>query len=137
MAETAPTLTIAPVDGNNVINAAEAAAGVALTGTVSGLAAGSTFNVTVTDNGVTKTYVATVNAGRHRLERDDPRERCDRTGQRHRDGVGAGDRYQRQPVDLASQSVTVAESGPTLTITPVDGNNSSTLPRPMPPAACR
>ena len=30
VAETLPTLTIAPVDGNNVINAAEAAAGVAL-----------------------------------------------------------------------------------------------------------
>ena len=37
--------------------------------------------------------------GRHRLERDDPLDRCARTGQRHRDGVGAGDRRQRQPVD--------------------------------------
>ena len=64
MAETGPTLTIAAVDGNNVINFAEAhaAGGVPLTGTVSGIAAGSPFNVTVTDNGVTKTYVATVNS---------------------------------------------------------------------------
>ena len=62
VAETGPTLTIAPVDGNSVINAAEAAAGVPLSGAVSGIAGGSTFNVTVTDNGVTKTYVATVNA---------------------------------------------------------------------------
>ncbi len=56
-----PTVTIAAVEGNNVINATEAAAGVPLTGTVSGIAANSTFNVTVTDNGVVKTYVATVN----------------------------------------------------------------------------
>ena len=47
-------MTIAPVDGNNLINAAEAAAGVALGGTVSGLAANSTFQVTVTDNGVAR-----------------------------------------------------------------------------------
>ena len=61
MAETGPTITIAAVEGNNIINHTEALAGVALSGTVSGLAANSTFNVTVTDNGVVKTYVATVN----------------------------------------------------------------------------
>ena len=33
----------------------------ALTGTVTGLAAGSLFNVMVADNGVTNTYIATVN----------------------------------------------------------------------------
>ena len=64
VAETGPTLTIAAVDGNNVINAAEAHAsgGVPLSGTVSGIAANSTFTVTVTDNGVTHNYTATVNA---------------------------------------------------------------------------
>jgi hypothetical protein len=58
-----PTVTIDPVDGNDVINSAEAhaAAGVPLTGTVTGLAAAAHFNVTVTDNGVTNTYIATVN----------------------------------------------------------------------------
>src|SRR5271155_2007561 len=61
VAEARPDVNIAAVEGNNVINASEAAAGVALSGTVSGLAANSTFNVTVTDNGVVKTYVATVN----------------------------------------------------------------------------
>jgi len=60
--ETLPTVTINPVDGTNVINAAEAANGVALSGNVSGLAANSTFLVTVTDNGVTKSYTATVTA---------------------------------------------------------------------------
>ena len=64
VAETGPTVTIALVDGNNVINFAEAhaAGGVPLSGTVTGIAANSSFKVTVTDNGVTKTYIATVNA---------------------------------------------------------------------------
>src|SRR5438045_521248 len=64
VAETGPAVTIALVDGNNVINFAEAkaAGGVPLTGTVTGIAANSTFQVTVTDNGVTKSYTATVNA---------------------------------------------------------------------------
>ena len=61
VAETGPVLTINPVDGNNIINAVNAANGVALTGSVSGLVANTTFNVTVTDNGVTKIYTATVN----------------------------------------------------------------------------
>ncbi|MGB9115547.1 FecR domain-containing protein, partial [Bradyrhizobium sp.] len=56
-------VTIDPVDGNNVITFAEAhaAGGVPLSGTVTGLAANSTFQVTVTDNGVTKSYTASVN----------------------------------------------------------------------------
>ena len=63
VAETGPSVTIDKVDGNDLINFAEAhaAAGVALTGTVTGLAAGSLFNVMVADNGVTNTYIATVN----------------------------------------------------------------------------
>ena len=62
--ETLPVVTIAPVDGNNVINNAQAKAdgGVALSGTVSGLAAGETFSVAVIDGGFDKTYTATVNA---------------------------------------------------------------------------
>src|SRR5260370_38213057 len=64
VAETVPTVTIAPVDGNDVINSAEAhaAGGVPLTGTVTGLAANSSFLVTVADAGVTKSYTPTVNA---------------------------------------------------------------------------
>ena len=45
----ATAVTIALVDGNNVINATEAHAGVPLSGTASGLAANSTFQVTVTN----------------------------------------------------------------------------------------
>ena len=62
VAETGPVVTISLVDGNNVINASEAAAGVALSGTVTGLAGNSTFQVTVTDAGFNKSYTATVNA---------------------------------------------------------------------------
>ncbi len=97
VAETGPTVTIAAVEGNNVINATEAAAGVPLTGTVSGIAANSTFNVTVTDNGVVKTYVATVN-GAGTAWTDHSLDRCHRTGERHRDRVSAGHRCQRQRV---------------------------------------
>ena len=101
VAETGPTLTIAAVDGNNVINDAEAhaAGGVPLSGTVSGIAANSTFTVTVTDNGVTHRLHGDGECGRHHLERDDPLERCHAPGQRHGDGVGAGHRCQRQPGD--------------------------------------
>src|SRR5207302_5046496 len=62
--EAGPTVPIGLADGNDVINFAggEAAGGVPLTGTVTGIAANSTFQVTVTDNGVTKSYTATVNA---------------------------------------------------------------------------
>ena len=99
VAETGPTVTIAAVEGNNVINAAEASAGVPLSGTVTGLAANSTFQVTVTDNGVTKSYTATVNAAGTAWTATIPASGCDRAGQWHRDGFGAGERCQRQPVD--------------------------------------
>ena len=62
--EEAATITISPVDGDNLINFAEArsASGVAITGSVTGLAAGATFNVTVVDGAFSKTYLATVGA---------------------------------------------------------------------------
>ena len=56
------TVTINPVDGNNVINYAEAHAtgGVPITGTETGLAAGATFTVSVQDGTFSKTYTAAV-----------------------------------------------------------------------------
>src|SRR5207248_1410297 len=63
VAETLPTVAITtPIAGDNIISRRKAAAGVSITGTVTGIAANSTFQVTVTDNGVTKSYTATVNA---------------------------------------------------------------------------
>ena len=62
VAETLPTVTIGGVDGaiNNTINHANAAGGLALRGSASGLLPGMTFLVTVTDGPFNKTYVATV-----------------------------------------------------------------------------
>ena len=62
VAETLPTVTIGGIDGasNNTINHANAAVGLVLRGSASGLLPGTTFPVTVTDGPFNKTYVATV-----------------------------------------------------------------------------
>jgi ribosomal protein L6P/L9E len=61
---TSVKLTIDPVDGNNVINNAEAHAvgGVSVTGMETGLTSGATFSVTVTDETFSRDYAATVGA---------------------------------------------------------------------------
>jgi hypothetical protein len=61
VAETLPTVTINAID-NGLINAAAAAGGVALSGSVTGLAANSTFQVTLSDGAFSKSYTATVNS---------------------------------------------------------------------------
>ena len=124
VAESGPTLTINPVEGNNVINFAEAhaAGGVPLSGTVSGIAANASFNVTVSDNGVAKTYVATVNAAGTSWSATIPSSDAITLA----NGTAT---VSAQVTDASgnqasfSQAVTVAESGPTLTINPVEGNN--------------
>src|SRR6202034_2269315 len=123
VAESGPTVTIALVDGNDVINATEAQAGVPLSGTVSGLAANSSFEVTVTDNGVTKDYVATVNAAGTGWTATIPS--ADATALANGTATVSA-----QVTDangntsaVATQAVTVAESGPTVTIALVDGND--------------
>src|SRR5262244_3669206 len=62
--ETLPTVTISALaaNGGNVINHAEAQAGVTLSGSVTGLAAGATFAISVADGSFTHSYTATVNA---------------------------------------------------------------------------
>src|SRR5499433_3112051 len=62
--ETLPTVTINALaaNGGNVINHAEAQAGVTLSGTVTGLAAGATFAISVAEGSFTHSYTATVNA---------------------------------------------------------------------------
>ena len=115
------TVTIDPIDGNNQIGSADAAIGVALTGSVSGLAAGSTFGVTVTDNGVIKSYVATVNGTGTGWSATIPTADAmvlangAATVSAQVTGADGNQAY-------ASQAVTVAETGPTVTIAPVDGN---------------
>ena len=63
VAETLPTLTISAIGADDAINVAEAAAGVSISGTSTGLAVGATFMVAVVDNGVTDSYQATVGVG--------------------------------------------------------------------------
>ena len=62
VAETLPTVTISAINGNNVINHAQAvtSGGVPLSGSVSGLAPGATFTVIVTDGAASTDYTATV-----------------------------------------------------------------------------
>jgi hypothetical protein len=56
------TISAQDGDGDNVIIHAEAQGGVTLSGSVTGLAAGTTFNITVADGSFTHSYTATVNA---------------------------------------------------------------------------
>src|SRR5262249_18574738 len=64
--ETLPTVTISAqdVDGDNVINHAEAQGGATLIGTLTGLAGAATFTITVTYGSFTHSHTATVNAQR-------------------------------------------------------------------------
>ena len=97
-------------------------AGVPLTGTVSGIAANSTFNVTVTDNGVIKTYVATVNGAGTAWSATIPA--TDATALANGTATVSAlvtDINGNQAT--ASQTVTVAETGPAVTIDAVEGNN--------------
>ncbi|MCW2285883.1 hypothetical protein M2323_003758 [Rhodoblastus acidophilus] len=121
--ETLPTLTISPVDGNNIINAANAAAGVTIAGTSTGLASGATFTVTLTDGTFSKAYTATVGAGgawTATVPAADAKTLADGTAtlttSQPTDAYG-------NPAKAATDSVTVRETLPTLTISPVDGNN--------------
>src|SRR5262249_60469800 len=60
--ETLPTVTISALaaNGGNVINHAEAQAGVTLSGTVTGLAAGATFAISVAGGYIMNRYPTTV-----------------------------------------------------------------------------
>src|SRR5207248_1586206 len=125
VAETLPTVAITtPIAGDNIINRSEASAGISLTGTVTGIAANSSFQVTVTDNGVTKSYTATVNAAGTSWSATIPSidalalaNGTATVSAQVTDGNG-------NPSALATQSVTVAETLPTVAITtPIAGDN--------------
>ena len=122
--ETLPTVTISSIDGNDVINQAEAAGGVTVSGTSTGLISGATFQVSVADGAFSKSYTATVGSG-GAWSATIPSS--DATGLTN--GVNAAT-ISAQATDAygnvsatATQSVTVEETLPTLTIAEVDGNN--------------
>ena len=64
VAETLPTVTINAIEGltTNVINHSIAAAGISISGMVTGLTPGATFTITLTDGSFSKTYTAGVNS---------------------------------------------------------------------------
>jgi FecR protein/Bacterial Ig-like domain len=126
--ETLPTVTISATagDGDNVVNNAEAHAGITLSGGLSGLAPGSTFTVTVTDGTSSKSYAATVNAAGTGWSATIPA--TDATALK--DGTAT---VTAQVTDIdgntstqATQTFTVAETLPAVTMAQVDGNDDIT-----------
>ena len=111
-------LRIKPVDGDNVINYAEAHSshGVLITGSEKGLVVGETFNVTVTDHGLSKTYTAGV-GDKGSWSATMPMA----------DAVKLANGTANVTAQIgnvkASEKVTVAEILPTVTINKVNGND--------------
>ena len=126
--ETAPTIAItSPVAGDNIINKAEAAAGVTISGTAAaGSAAvnGQTATITIVDstNAVKDTYTATVTGGAWSVN----------VTAAQAQGLADGSYSIKANVSdaagnaaaAASQAITVDETAPTISITgPVAGDN--------------
>src|SRR5581483_11665100 len=124
VAETLPTVTINPIDSNDIINNAEAhaAGGVALGGTVTGLAQGATFSVSLTDGTFSKSYLATVGAGGSWTATIPSSDAVTLANGPATVTAQVTDAYGNQST-LASQAVTVAETLPTVTINPIDSND--------------
>jgi hypothetical protein len=122
VAETLPVVTIAQVDGNDVINHAEAAAGVGLSGSVTGLAQGATFQVSVVDGGFSKSYTATVGSGGTWTATIPSADAVTLPNGSATLTAKATDAYGNTSAP-ATQTVTVAETLPTLTIAKIEGND--------------
>ena len=127
--ETLPTVTISAfaADGDNVINHSEAQDGVTLSGSVTGLAANSTFDITATDGSFTNTYSATVNAAGTGWTATIPGEDATQL----QDGVGAltvtaqvTDQFGNTSA-TATQTFTVEETLPTVTINAAIGGDNA------------
>ena len=125
--ETLPTVTIdaLALDGDNVINHAEAQDGVTLSGSVTGQAALSTFSITVIDESFTNTYSAVVNTAGTGWTATIPGEDATQL----QDGVGAltvtaqvTDQFGNTSA-TATQTFTVDETAPTVTINTLAGDN--------------
>ena len=93
----------------------------ALGGTVSGLAQGATFSVRVTDGSFSKSYTATVGSGGNwtaTIPSSDATALANGTAT-----VSAEVTDVNGNIATASQTVTLAETLPTVAINEVDGNN--------------
>jgi len=116
----APTVSIATIAGDDILVYAEthAAGGVALTGSVSGLLAGQTFTVRVTDGAFSKTYTATVAAGGTSWSATLPTADAVTLA----DGTAVVTATVEEGVQ-ASREVQVAQTRPVVTIDRVNGTN--------------
>ena len=120
--ETLPTLAINAVDGNNVIDHAEASAGVTIGGTSTDLASGATFTISLTDGSFAKTYTATVGSNGAWTATVPSADAITLANGTATLSAQATDAY-GNPSAVVTDSITVQETVPTLTISQVDGNN--------------
>jgi beta-glucanase (GH16 family) len=120
---TTPTVTISAIDGNDVINHADAMAGVLINGTATDTGGGAEVagqTVTVGLNG--KTYSGTVQsdgAWSATVAASDAQALSDGS---HTVTANITDKA-GNPASQVSQAVTVDETAPTLTMNAIDGNN--------------
>ena len=107
-----------------MINYAElhAAGGVPLTGTVTGLASGATFNVLVTDGTFSKTYTATVGTSGAWTATIPSADAVTLGNGTATVSAQVTDTYGNQST-VATQSVTVSGNIPVVTINAIDGND--------------
>jgi hypothetical protein len=127
--ETLPTVTISAQDGDgdNVINHAEAQGGVTLSGNVTGLAAGATFNITVADGSFTHSYTATVNAqGTGWMATIPPTDATTLKDGTLTVTAQVTDQFGNQSVQ-ATQTFAVHETLPTVTITRISPDTGSSV----------
>src|ERR1019366_2027228 len=121
VAETLPTITMAAIDGNDVINASQAAAGVTISGTETG-ADGSTVTVTILDasNTVVETLTTTAASGGWSTTLPSEPALADGT---YTFSASVSDTNGNAATPPATQPVTVAETLPTITMAAIDGND--------------
>ncbi len=114
---------------HDIINNAEAHAtgGVALGGTVTGLAQGATFNVSLTDGTFSKSYTATVGSGGSWTATIPSSDAVTLTNGPATVSAKVTDAYGNVST-LVSQAVTVAETLPTLTISTTGGTTNQATP---------
>src|SRR5262249_42812956 len=118
-------------EGGDVITHAEAQGGVTLSGTVTGLAAGATFNITVADGSFTHSYTATVNAqGTGWTTTIPPTDATTLKDGTLTETAHVTDHLGNHS-EQATQTFTVHEL-PTVTISAPDGDGDNVVPRALP-----
>src|ERR1019366_550139 len=123
VAETAPVITIAPIAGDNTVNAVEAATGFAISGSETG-ADGQTVTVHIVNgsNTVVDSYTATAGSGG--WSGNVTPAQAPARGDGRYTGKAPGSTGAGQPALEAPQPITVAETAPVITIAAIAGDNT-------------